>query len=531
MSGSGRGPADLIVLGGTIHTAESGAPNAQAFAVREGRFAYVGSREGAMALRGPATQMLDASERTILPGLTDAHLHLTRLGLTLVQADLRGAESEDEMAARAAAFATSSPDEWILGDGWDQNLWPGARFPAQAALSAAIPDRPAALSRVDGHALVANAKAIAAAGVDSGTPDPPGGRILRDERGNPTGLFIDTAQSLVLDRVPPPSHERLVNATKAAIAHCNRWGVTAVAEPGATDAFLAAHAEAIEMGAYSIRNHVMLYDDVPLDEHFARGPIEGAHDGRLWIRAVKMFADGALGSRGAALLEPYADDPANDGLLVTSPERMEDVTARAIRAGFQPCIHAIGDRANRIALDLYERALSAGASAAEIRPRIEHAQIVHPDDAARLGRLGIIASVQAVHQVSDMGWVPARLGAARLPRAYPWRWLLDGGALVANGTDAPVERVDTPRSFHAAIARDGWYTEHRMSRSEAFAAMTIGAAHANFQERAAGSIRAGAYADFAILDRDWMSVPEDSISGTRILATYFAGRAVYEDDR
>ncbi len=531
MGGSERGPADLIVLGGTIHTAESGAPGAQAFAVRGGRFAYVGSREGAMALRGPATQTLDAAGRTILPGLIDAHLHLTNLGLALVQADLRGAESEHEMAARAAAFAAASPDEWIVGAGWDQNLWPGARFPTHAALSAAIPDRPASLSRVDGHALLANAQAMAAAGVDAGTPDPPGGRILRDERANPTGIFIDTAQELVLDRVPPPSHERLVSATKAAIALCNRWGVTAVAEPGAGDAVLRAHTAAMDDGAYSIRNHVMLYDGAPLREHFARGPIEGARDGRLWIRAVKMFADGALGSRGAALLEPYADDPGNDGLLVTSPERMEKVTARAVRAGFQPCIHAIGDRANRIVLDLYERTLRDGPSAREIRPRIEHAQVLHPDDAARLGRLGIVASVQAVHQVSDMAWVPARLGAARLPRAYPWRWLLDGGALVANGSDAPVEPVDTPRGFHAAVTRDGWYPLHRMTRAEALAAITIGAARANFQERVAGSIRAGKYADFVVMDRDWLSVPDNGIADTRILATYFGGRAVYEEGR
>jgi len=516
--------ADLIVVGGAIHTSDGANPSSQAFAARDGRFAYVGSTAGAMAMRGPKTQILDAAGRTVLPGLIDAHVHLTRLGLTLLEVDLREARCDEEAVARVAAFARGARDEWILGNGWDQNRWLGGAFPTHGALSAAIPDRPAALSRVDGHAVWANATAMERAGVSAATADPPGGRIVRDARGFPTGVLVDAAQDLIYAKVPPPTHERLVAATRAAIARCNRWGVTAVSEPGAADAVLHAHAEVIARGQYSIRNHVMLYDDAGLDAHFARGITDGAHDGRLWIRAVKMFADGALGSRGAALLEPYADDAGNLGLVVTPRERLESVTARALRAGFQPCIHAIGDRANRIVLDVYEALLPARARAGDVRPRIEHAQVLDPQDLPRLARLGVIASVQAVHHASDAPWAPLRLGSRRMLGAYAWRRLLDAGAVVANGSDAPVEPVDTPRSFHAAVAAD---PQRRMTRREALAAMTSQAAYANFQDGVAGSIAPGKYADFVIMDRDWMAIPLDEIPQTNVVATYFGGRLVY----
>ncbi len=516
--------ADLIVLGATIHTSEAANPSPQAFAVRDGRFAYVGSTGGAMGLRGPRTQIVDALGRTVLPGLIDAHLHLTRLGLTLLEADLRGARSEDEAVARVAGFARGSSDAWVLGNGWDQNLWASGAFPTRASLSAAIADRPAALSRVDGHALWANAKAMALAGVDAGTADPPGGRIVRDAGGNPTGVLVDAAQDLVYARVPAPSHERLVAATRAAIARCNRWGVTAVAEPGASDAVLRAHADLIERGEYSIRNHVMLYDDGRLDAHFADGITDGAHDGRIWIRAVKMFADGALGSRGAALLEPYSDDAGNAGLLVTPRERLESVTSRALRAGFQPCIHAIGDRANRMVLDVYESLLG---SRDEVRPRIEHAQVLDRQDLPRLARLGVVASVQAIHYASDASWAPSRLGSQRMAGAYAWRRLLDAGTVVANGSDAPVEPVDTPRGFHAAVSAG---PQRQMTRREALDAMTVRAAYANFQDGVIGSIAPGKHADFVIVDRDWMSAELEEILQTEVLATYFGGRPVYRSE-
>jgi predicted amidohydrolase YtcJ len=520
------GAADLIVIGGTVHTVDDACQGPQAFAVRDARFVYVGSAAGALALRGSATDVLDVEGRTVLPGLIDAHLHLTHLGLTLEQVDLGRVRSFGDAVERTAAAARVSGEAWILGRGWDQNLWPGKAFPEHDGLSAAIPERPVALTRVDGHALVANARAMAIAGVNESTPDPPGGRIRRNAAGTPTGVFIDAAQALIYDHVPKATHEQLVRATRAAIAECNRWGVTAVAEPGCDDAVLAAHAELLEKDEYSIRNYAMLADEPALIEaHARRGVVEGAYDGRLWVRAIKMYADGALGSRGAAMLEPYSDDSENDGLILATPEHIEEVTETAIRTGFQVCVHAIGDRANRMVLNAYETVLKRLGAVGDVRLRIEHAQVVAPEDIGRFAKLGIIPSMQAPHALSDMAWAAARLGPDRIARAYAWRALLDAGAFIANGTDAPVEPVSTLRTFYASVTNHG-ESERRMTRDEALASMTIWAARANFQEKLIGSITPGKYADFVVMDRDWMSVAPEEILATHIAATYFGGRRV-----
>lgn len=518
--------AELIFIGGTIHTADDRFPVAHAFAVRGDRFSFVGDADGAMALRGPATTVIDARGLTILPGFVDAHLHLTSLGLKLEQAGLEGARCVEEVVARTADLAQTTSDAWILGRGWDQNLWPGARFPSHELLSLAIDDRPVALARVDGHALLANARAMTLANVDESTPDPPGGQVVRDPRGQPTGLFIDAAQELIYRVVPKPTQERLVRAIRAGIAECNRCGVTAVAEPGCSASMLAAHRELLESGEYSIRNYAMLDDDDALIAAHAReGRVEAAYNGRLWIRAIKMYADGALGSRGAALLEAYADDPGNRGLILTPQRRIESVTEAGLRSGFQTCVHAIGDRANRMVLDAFERVVPRGAEN-DARLRIEHVQVIAAQDIARLAELRIIASMQASHALSDIGWVPARLGARRIARAYAWRPILDAGAILANGTDAPVEPASAVRTFSASIARHG-EVDHRMTRREALASMTSSAAYANFQERSIGSIASGKYADFVVMDRDWMRCAPEEIAATEILSTYFGGGRVY----
>jgi hypothetical protein len=534
-AGDGNG-ADLIVTGANVHTVDDAFASPQAFAIRGGRFVYVGSLDGAMALRGSQTQLLDLRGKTVLPGLIDAHLHLTGVGLDLAQVDLFKLHSYDDVVARTLAFARTTPDAWVLGDGWDQNLWPGKSFPTHQALSAAIPDRPVALSRVDGHAVLANAKAMEIAGVSKTTADPAGGRIVRDANGDPTGVFVDAAQDLIYAKVPEPTHTQLVRATRGAIAECNRWGLTTVAEPGTEDVHLAAHTELLAAGTYTIRNYAMLRDDTALiEKHLASGIVDGAYDGRLWVRAIKMFADGALGSRGAALLTPYSDDPANSGLVVTPGAHMQTVTEKALRGGFQVCVHAIGDRGNRTVLDAYEAALRA-VPTADPRLRIEHAQVLSPSDIPRFAKLGIIPSMQTTHQISDMGWAQARLGPERVLGAYAWRALLDTGVIVANGTDAPVESVSTLRTFHAAITRQnesnqpagGWFPDQRMTRDEALKSMTIWAAHANFQERLLGSITPGKYADFVVMDRDWMTAPAEEIMATRIEGTYLSGKRVYD---
>ena len=498
---------------------------------------YVGSREGARALRGPRTKVLDLGDVTVVPGLIDSHLHFTPTGMALHEVELAHVTSFEEVVRKTVAFAQASRDPWIIGDGWDQNLWPGKAFPAHDALSAAIPDRPVVLYRVDGHALLANAKAMALAGVTANTADPSGGRILRDEHGAPSGVFIDNAMGLITAKIPPPSHEQLVRASEAALKECHRWGLTAIGDPGIGQNVIAAYEELEHAGRYTVRNHAMLAgsDDALTAHYLARGPRPFAGDGRLAIRAIKLYIDGALGSRGAALLAPYSDDPSNTGLLRTTQAHVQDVCERALRAGFQLCTHAIGDRGNRVVLDAYEAALRA-APAHDHRLRIEHAQILAPDDIPRFAKLGVIPAMQTTHQISDMPWAEARVGPERVKGAYAWRSLLDTGVTIANGTDAPVEAVDTRRTFHSAIAREneanqppgGWYPRQRMTRDEALKSMTLWAARACFLERDAGSISVGKYADFAVLDRDWIRAAPETVMATRVLATYSSGKPVYE---
>lgn len=535
-SAAPRGGADLIVTAATIHTVDPHVPRVQAFAVRDGRFVYVGSRDGARAFRGPRTKTLDLGNVTVLPGLIDAHLHFTGVGEALHEVDLVHAATFEEVVRRTVAFAAASRDPWIIGDGWDQNLWPDKNFPAHDALSAAIPDRPVVLHRIDGHALLANAKAMELAGVGAMTQDPAGGRILRDAHGAPSGVFIDNARALVMHAIPPATHDQLVRASEAALKECHRWGLTAIGDPGNGQDVIAAYEELARNGRYTLRNHVMLAgsDSALIDAYLARGPRTLDHDGRLAIRAIKLYIDGALGSRGAALLAPYSDDPNNTGLLRTAQAEVQHLCERALKAGFQVCTHAIGDRGNRVVLDAYEAALRTTA-VRDHRFRIEHAQVLAPGDIPRFAKLGVIPSMQSTHQISDMAWAQARLGPDRVRGAYAWRALLDTGVTIANGTDAPVEAVNSLRTFHAAITREneanqppgGWYPAQRMTRAEALKSMTIWAARANFMEHATGSITAGTYADFAVLDRDWMRVAPEAIMETRVLATYSGGKPVY----
>ena len=364
--------------------------------------------------------------------------------------------------------------------------------------------------------------------IEKSTPDPFGGRIVRDEGGSPTGIFIDAAQALIYDKVPEPSHDELVRATSAAIAECNRWGLTAVAEPGCNEAVLAAHAELLENDGYSIRNYAMLDNEPSLiGARTRRGIVEAAYNGRLWVRAIKMYADGALGSHGAALLAPYDDEPWNAGLILTPQHTIENVTETALRTGFQACVHAIGDRANRMVLDAFDAALkrvgTQRRSAIAYRARSSDRSARHPS--VRQARRH--CAMQSTHAVSDMPWAQARLGPQRILDAYAWRSLLDTGAIIANGTDAPVESASTARTFYAAVTHGGRHPEQRMTRREALASMTIWAARANFQEHLVGSIAPGKFADFVVMDRDWMTAAPEDVLQTKIVGTYFGGRRVY----
>jgi hypothetical protein len=532
-------PADLVVLNAKIYTADVNRPLAEALAVRGGRIAFVGSARGALALAGPRTEKLDLAGRTVVPGIVDAHAHLLGLGQALRTVDLVGTRSYEEVVARVAERANRArPGEWIRGRGWDQNDWADTRFPTHATLSRAVPNNPVYLTRVDGHAALVNAKALELAQVTPATADPTGGRFIRDSSGTPTGVLIDAAQGIVGRVIPAPSRAELREQTLAAIAEANRWGLTGIHDAGVGPEGIAVYEELAREGRYQLRNYVMVRsNDEGVDAFMRRGPQNGLHGGRLWIRAIKLTADGALGSRGAALLEPYADDPGNTGLITTPPERIKSVAVRALRAGFQLNVHAIGDRANRMVLDQFEAALRE-VPVADHRFRIEHAQILHYQDIPRFAELDVIPSMQGSHESSDMYWVPARLGWSRSEGAYAWRSLLNTGVVIPNGSDFPVEAVNPLLSFHAFVTRQdaagypagGWFSAQRTTREEALLSMTLWPAYAAFMEQESGTLAAGKYADFVVLDRDIMTVAPEEILGTHVVMTVLGGRTVYKHE-
>jgi predicted amidohydrolase YtcJ len=538
-----QAPADLVLVSGKIYTVDNTRPFTSALAVRGGRVLFVGSDAEARALANASTSVIDLHGATVMPGFVDAHAHLLGLGNRLQRVNVAGSTSYAEVIDRVKAWAKNvKPREWILGRGWDQNRWQSKDFPTHDALSRAFPNNPVVITRVDGHALLANAKAMEIARVSAGTADPEGGRIIRLASGSPSGVFIDNAQELIGRAIPPSTPEDIRKAILAAIAECNRWGLTGVHDPGEDAETIGIYEQLAKEGKYNLRNYVMLSDPgepgspaTLSNPYLVRGPQSALYDGHLWVRAIKLYADGALGSRGAALLAPYADEPTNSGLLVSRPEHLEAWAETGLRRGFQVNVHAIGDRGNRIALDAFESALKA-VPAADHRFRIEHAQVVSPEDIPRFAKLGVIPSMQATHQTSDMRWAEVRVGPERIRGAYAWRSLLNTGVVIPNGTDFPVEEVNPLLTFHAAVTRQdptnwpagGWYPEQKMTREEALQSMTIWPAYAGFQESDLGSLSPGKYADFVILDRDIMRLPDTEILGTRVVSTWIAGKRVYE---
>lgn len=533
-------PADLVLTNGRIYTVDVTMPIASALAVLGDRVVFVGSDVEARALTGSATRVIDLRGNTVIPGIIDAHAHLLGLGTSLRRVNLVGAESYEEVIARVTEWAkTVKAGEWIVGRGWDQNRWPVKEFPTHDALSRALPNNPVALTRVDGHALLANAKAMELAGIDSRTRDPAGGRIIRGASGAPSGVFVDNAEELIAKAIPEASREEKRMAIVAAIAEANRWGLVGIHDAGQSPATIEIYEELAKAGNFNLRNYVMLSDPGDLgtaarNSYLMRGPQSGLFGGRLWTRAIKLYADGALGSRGAALLAPYSDERTNSGLLVSQPEHITLLAEMGLRRGFQVNVHAIGDRGNRIALDAFESALRR-VPTANHRFRVEHAQVISEQDIPRFARLGVIPSMQATHQTSDMRWAETRVGPQRIRGAYAWRSLLNTGVIIPNGTDFPVEEVNPLLTFHAAVSRQdpegappgGWYPEQRMTRQEALQSITIWPAYAGFQESVMGSITPGKYADFVIFDRDIMQVPESEILSARVLSTWMGGKQVY----
>lgn len=527
---------DLIVLNAAIYTLDSALPRAQALAIKDGRFILVGSNAEVDAIAGLQTERLEAAGRVIIPGMIDAHAHLPNLGRLLRTVNLKGTTSYEEVIVlvkrRAEQLKTGT---WIVGRGWDQNDWDSREFPTHQALSAAVPRNPVYLERVDGHAALANAMALNLAGVDWRTEDPDGGKIIRDADGKPAGTLIDEARLLVASVVPPVSRRELVAQIQAGMREANRWGLTGIHDAGVGADTVELYEELAARGQLTLRYYVMVEAGSPgLLELLGHGPRIAMGDNMVWTRAIKVSADGAMGSRGAALLRDYHDDPGNRGLMLADYDSVLTVARLALENGFQLNVHAIGDRANRSVLDAYQEALSEYPGR-DHRFRIEHAQLLAPDDIPRFAQLGVIPAMQGSHQTSDMYWIGDRLGRPRLEGAYAWRSLRETGVIIPNGSDFPVEEVNPLISFHAFVTRQdadgwpegGWFPEQRLDREEALKSITIWPAYAAFMENDVGSISVGKLADFVILDRDIMTVPPDEILGARVLRTVVGGRSVY----
>jgi len=541
-SATAGAPPALLFRGGTIHTGNPAQPRADAVLTTGERIAYVGDEATAHAHAPADVRVVDLSGRTMLPGLTDAHAHLASIGERELGFDLTGVEGVEAMKQRLARRAATDASPWIVGANWIESKWKPAVFPSRQDLDAVVAERPVVLQRVDGHAVVVNTKALEAAGITRETPDPPGGQILRDPAtGDATGMLVDNAMDLVWKRLPPESDESLARNLEAGAARYAQLGWTEMQEAGADWRTVEQLCRLYAAGRLKLRVYVAIGGSGEDAERLlAAGRDYRSCDPRLTVRAIKLYMDGALGSRGAALDAPYSDAPANRGLYVTPPEEVLRIATAALRRGIQVETHAIGDRGNRVVLDMYEKALAAvpvsERPVADPRFRIEHAQVVADADIPRFAKLGVIASMQTSHAISDMLFAPARLGPERIGGAYAWRKFLDAGATVAGGTDAPVEAGDPRVEFYAAITRrtlEGfagadWGLDQRLTREEAFAILTRQSAYAAFQENDRGTIEPGKLADFSVFSADWMKIPEAEIPRSEAVMTVIGGEVAWK---
>ncbi len=534
-------PADLVLHGGKIVTVEEALPETEALAVRGDRIVAVGSNEEIDVYIGEATQVLDLAGQTAIPGFIEGHGHFLGVGGAQMQLRLADAQNWDEIVAMVAtAVEEAQPGELIRGRGWHQEKWDPlpepnvGGFPIHDKLSEVSPDHPVLLTHASGHATFANARAMEMSGITRDTPDPEGGEVLRDAGGNAIGVFSETAGRLLggarADATPPSPRRQAELAVEEAL----RKGITSFQDAGSSFETVDMFKEMVDEGSLGIRLWVMLREsNESLAERGAEYRMVGYGDDRLTVRAIKRAIDGALGSRGAWLLEPYSDSPDSAGLNTTPVASIEETAAWAIANDFQLCVHAIGDRANRETLDIFQAAFEANPDKTDLRWRDEHTQHLHPDDIPRFGELGVIASMQGVHCTSDAPYVVARLGEQRAEAgAYVWKSLMDSGAVVSNGTDAPVEDVSPLASYYSTVARklsDGsvFYSDQRLSRLEALQTYTINAAYAAFEEEIKGSLTVGKLADITVLSKDIMTIPEDEIPTTEVTYTIVGGKVMY----
>lgn len=541
---TGGTQADVIFKNGNVYTANDNSPRAQAIGVKGDRILFVGSNEDAQKLVGAKTRVVDLKGNTVLPGMVDAHQHLSGVGFREMTLNLEGTSSLDDLLAKVKArVEQTKPGEWVTGRGWIETHWQPPVFPTRWDLDKVSRNNPIILGRADGHGAVVNSAALKLAGIDKSTPNPFGGEISKDKKtGEPNGMLLDAAQGLVRRKIPATTREEAERAVVLGVQRDIKLGWTQVQDAGGSFDDVDIFKKLYASGAIKLRIYKAVYGPGPqANQLLKNGPIIGEFQNRLTVRTIKVVSDGALGSRGAALLGPYSDAPDSSGFLTVKAEELRPMLIDALRNGIQVETHAIGDRANRFILDEYETALKAVPASdrkiGEPRWRVEHAQIVNTADIPRFAKLGIIPSMQPSHAIGDLFFAPARLGINRLAGAYAWESFIKTGVVVAGGSDAPVERGEPMIEFYAAVARkdpkgfssDGWHPEEAVTREQALKMFTVWPAYAAFEEKLRGAIEPGKLADLTILSADIMKIPEAEILKTHCVMTVIGGEIVYQE--
>jgi predicted amidohydrolase YtcJ len=535
-------PADLVFKNGNVYTANNKSPHAEAIAVKADRIVFAGSNAEAQKYVGPNTRVVDLKGNTVLPGFTDSHQHLAGVGLREMTLNLEGTTSlEDFLAKVKARVDQAKPGEWITGRGWIETHWKPPVFPTREQLDKLAPNNPLILQRADGHASVVNSAALNLAGIDKTTANPFGGEISKDKQsGEPNGMLLDAAQGLVRRRVPPTSAEDAERAVVLGVKRNIELGWTQIQDAGGTYNDVETFKKLYAAGTIKLRIYKAVYGPGPNATRLLNeGPTTGAYGNRFTLRSIKVVSDGALGSRGAALQEPYSDAPDTSGFLTVKAEELRPMLVEALRKGIQVETHAIGDRANHFILDEYQKAFEAvppdQRKVAAPRWRVEHAQIVDPLDIQRFAKLRVIPSMQPSHAIGDLFFAPSRLGIKRLAGAYAWESFLKLGLMVPGGSDAPVERGEPMIEFYAAVARkdpkgfsgEGWHPEEAVTRDQALKMFTLWPAYAAFEDELRGTIEVGKLADLTILSADIMKIPEAEILKTRCVMTVINGEIVF----
>ena len=537
--------ADVVFKNGQVYTVNERQPRAEAIAVKGGRIIFVGTNSEARKYEGKATRVVDLKGKTVVPGMTDSHNHLFGIGLREMTLNLEGTTSlEDFLAKVKARVDRAKPGEWVTGRGWIETFWKPPVFPTRQDLDRVAPNNPIFLDRADGHGAISNSAALKIAGIDRNTPNPFGGEISKDKAGDPNGMLLDNAQELVTKHIPPTTSAEAEQAILLGVKREIELGWCQIQDAGGSYDDVALYRKLYGEGKIKLRIYKAVYGPGESAERLLReGATVGDFDGRFTLRTIKVVSDGSLGSRSAALLEPYSDKPETSGFLTVKEEELQPMLQAALRQGIQVETHAIGDRANRFILDSYEKALAAVPSdqrkIRDPRWRVEHAQIVNPVDIPRFSRLGVIPSMQPSHAIGDLHFAPSRLGIKRLEGAYAWQSFIKSGSMVVAGSDAPVERGEPMIEFYAAVARrdqkgfsgEGWHPEQAVTREQALKMLTLWPAYAAFEEKIKGSIEVGKLADLTVLSADIMKISEPEILKTRCLMTVINGEVVYGADK